>query len=212
MCKYNNIVDVQGRKYVLGPTQAHFSPSVARAKMSAEKGPKHIYAEEHQLYYYYYNFEEHLVQKQEHFATSETRMTRWLRPAGSNMLEPAKMFIRARIIRHNARQSHTNECFQRGEMSLSQKQAIITLIEKKGKDRLLLKNWRPISLLKVHAKIMSKVIAARIKNALPNVIHHNQTGFIKDRYIGETVRSIFDIMELTLQENIPVLMIFIDFQ
>ena len=76
--------------------------------MSAEKGPKHIYAEEHQLYYYYYNFEEHLVQKQEHFATSETRMTRWLRPAGSNMLEPAKMFIRAWIIRHNARQSYNN--------------------------------------------------------------------------------------------------------
>ena len=77
--------------------------------MSAEMGPKHIYAEEHQLYYYYYNFEEHLVQKQEHFATSETRMTRWLRPAGSNMLEPAKMFIRARIIRHNARQSYNNK-------------------------------------------------------------------------------------------------------
>ena len=95
----------------MGPTQAHFSPNVARAKMSAEKGPKHIYAEEHQLYYYYYNFEEHLVQKQEHFATSETRMTRWLRPAGSNMLEPAKMFIRARIIRHNARQSYNNRRF-----------------------------------------------------------------------------------------------------
>ena len=79
--------------------------------MSAEKGLKHIYAEEHQLYYYYYNFEEHLVQKQEHFATSETRMTRWLRPAGSNMLEPAKMFIRARIIRHNARQSYNNSTF-----------------------------------------------------------------------------------------------------
>ena len=79
--------------------------------MSAEKGPKHIYAEEHQLYYYYYNFEEHLVQKQEHFATSETRMTRWLTPAGSNMLEPAKMFIRARIIRHNARQSYNNFIF-----------------------------------------------------------------------------------------------------
>ena len=92
----------------MGPTQAHFSPSVARAKMSTEKGRKHIYALEHQLYYYYYNFEEHLVQKQEHFATSETRMTRWLRSAGSNMLEPAKMFIRARIIRHNARQIYTN--------------------------------------------------------------------------------------------------------
>ena len=97
-------------------------------------------------------------------------------------------------------------------MSLSQKQAIITLMEKKGKDRSLLENWRPISLLNVDAKITSKMIAARIKNVLPNIIHHNQTGFIKDRYIGETVRSIFDIMELTVEENIPGLMIFIDFQ
>ena len=71
--------------------------------MSAEKGPKHIYAQEHQLHYYYYNFEEHLVQKQEHFATSETRMTR---PAGSNILEPAKMFIRARIMRHRHNARH----------------------------------------------------------------------------------------------------------
>ena len=59
---------------------------------------------------------------------------------------------------------------------------------------------------------MSKVIASRLKNVLPSIIHHNQTGFIKDRYIGETVRSIFDIMEFTLKENIPGLMIFLDFQ
>ena len=72
-------------------------------------------------------------------------------------------------------------------MSRSQKQAVITLIEKKGKDRLLLENWRPISLVNVDAKIMSKVIATRIKNVLRNIIHHNQTGYVKDRYIGETV-------------------------
>ena len=81
-------------------------------------------------------------------------------------------------------------------MSSSQKQAVITLIEKKGKDRTLLENWRPISLLNVDTKIMLKVIASRLKNVLPNIIHHNQTGFIKDRYIGETVRSIFVIMEI----------------
>jgi len=97
-------------------------------------------------------------------------------------------------------------------MSSSQKQAVITLIEKKGKDRSLLENWRPISLVNVDAKIMSKAIATRIKNVLPNIIHHNQTGFIKDRYIGETVRSIFDIMDSTAEENIPGLLIFIDFQ
>ena len=104
-----------------------------------------------------------------------------------------------------------NECFVKGEMSCSQKQAVITLVEKKGKDRSFLENWRPISLVNVDAKIISKVLATRIKNVLPSIIHHNQSGFVKDRYIGETVRSIFDLMEFSLKENIPGLMIFIDF-
>ena len=39
---------------VSGLTQAHF-----RAKMSSEKGKEHIYAQEHQLYYYYNNFRGH---------------------------------------------------------------------------------------------------------------------------------------------------------
>ena len=96
-------------------------------------------------------------------------------------------------------------------MSRSQKQAVITLIEKKGKDCSLLENWRPISLVNVDAKIISKVLATRIKNVLPSIIHHNQSGFVKDRFIGETFRSIFDLMEFSLKENIPGLVIFIDF-
>ena len=64
-----------------------------------------------------------------------------------------------------------NECFEKKELSSSQNQAVITLIEKKGKDR----TWRPISLLNVDTKIMSKVIASRLKNVLPNAIHYNQT-------------------------------------
>ena len=75
-------------------------------------------------------------------------------------------------------------------MSYTQRKAVITLIEKQGKDRTLMENWRPISLINVDAKIISKVIAARVKDVLPSIIHHNQTGYVKDRYIGETVRSI----------------------
>lgn len=59
---------------------------------------------------------------------------------------------------------------------------------------------------------MSKVIASRIKSVLPNIIHHNQTGYVKDRFIGETIRSIYDIMNYTVEENIPGLLIFIDFE
>jgi len=36
--------------------------------------------------------------------------------------------------------------------------------------------------------------------------------FCQTRYIGETVQSIFDIMDFTAEENIPGLLIFIDFQ
>ena len=42
----------------------------------------------------------------------------------------------------------------------------ILLIEKKGKDCMLIENWRPISLVNVDAKIISKVIATRIKDVL----------------------------------------------
>ena len=40
-----------------------------------------------------------------------------------------------------------------GELSTSQKQAVITLIEKKGRDKKLAKNWRPISLMNVDVKL-----------------------------------------------------------
>ena len=50
------------------------------------------------------------------------------------------------------------------------------------------------------------------KKVLSDIIHQNQTGYVKDRFIGETIRSIYDIMDFTATENIPGLMIFIDFQ
>ena len=49
-----------------------------------------------------------------------------------------------------------NHSFSVGELSTSQSQAVITLIEKKGRDKRLVKNWRPISLMIVDTKIASK--------------------------------------------------------
>ena len=96
-----------------------------------------------------------------------------------------------------------NECLEDMEIFNSQKQAVISLIEKIGKDCTLLENWIPLSHANVDAKLMSKVVANRIKKVLPCIIHYNQTGYVQDRYIGETVRSIFDIMEFIVNENVP---------
>ena len=59
--------------------------------------------------------------------------------------------------------STLNYSFDHGEMSASQRQAIIVLIQKKDRDPRLLKNWRPISLMNVDAKIASKALAMRVK-------------------------------------------------
>ena len=104
-----------------------------------------------------------------------------------------------------------NEAYNKKEMSHSQKQAVITLIKKKGKDRNYLENWRPISLINVDAKIASKVIATRVIKALPEIIHCNQTGYVKGRFIGEAARSIMDVMDYT-KKNIPGILLFIDFE
>ena len=58
----------------------------------------------------------------------------------------------------------------------------------------------------------TSAVAARMKSDVPNIIDHNQSWFIKDRYIGEAARSIFDVMNFTVAGNIPVLFVFIDFQ
>ena len=52
-----------------------------------------------------------------------------------------------------------NYSYDHGELSNSQNRAIITLIEKKDKDRRVIANWRPISLINVDVKIATKAIA-----------------------------------------------------
>ncbi len=71
------------------------------------------------------------------------------------------------------------------ELSIEQKRSIITLLPpKKQKNRFLLKNWRTISLLNTDYKIIAKVLATRLQTVLPSIISDDQTGYLKDRYIG----------------------------
>ena len=90
-----------------------------------------------------------------------------------------------------------NYSFRAGELSPSQKQAVITLLEKKDKDKRLIKNWRPISFLNVDAKIISKVLAARLEKIISFLVTSDQTAYIPGRFIGESVRLISDILDYT---------------
>ena len=52
------------------------------------------------------------------------------------------------------------------ELSTSWRQAVIKLIEKKGRDKQLIKNGRPISLINIDYKIISEALAIRSKETL----------------------------------------------
>ena len=95
-----------------------------------------------------------------------------------------------------------NYSFKFEESSTSQKQAMNTFIEKKGRDKRLVKNWRPISLMNVDTKIASKALALRMKKVIPNIINYDQTAYVKNRFIGESVRLIDDSLYHTEQENL----------
>ena len=90
------------------------------------------------------------------------------------------------------------------QLSVSQRQAFIKLIEKKGRDKIFIKNWRPISLLNVDTKLISKALSERLKNViimlpvkmLPDIISENQTAYINNRFISEGGRLINDLLEV----------------
>ena len=75
-----------------------------------------------------------------------------------------------------------------------------------------MKNWRPISLLNTDYKIITKLLASRLKNVLPDVINEDQVAYLKGRYIGQNIRLIFDILEYTKENKIPGILTFLDFE
>ena len=84
-----------------------------------------------------------------------------------------------------------------------------TVVEKNER---YLKNWRPISLINVDTKILSKSLALRIKKILSSLIHSDQTAYVRDRYIGESVRLINDVLEFTDHEKIEAILVSADFE
>ncbi len=69
------------------------------------------------------------------------------------------------------------------DLSIEQKRGILTLLPKKQKIRLLPKHWRPISLLNTDYNFFLKLFGKRLQKVLPSIINHDQTGYLKGRYI-----------------------------
>ena len=58
-------------------------------------------------------------------------------------------------------------------------------------------------------KILTKVLANRLKEVLPSIIHYTQT-CVKDRKIDTTIHTIRDLIQLAEEKNLDAAFIFLD--
>lgn len=105
-----------------------------------------------------------------------------------------------------------NYGFHKKELSITQREGVVTCIPKGNKCKKYLKNWRPISLLNVSYKIASGCIANRIKTVLPTLIDFDQSGFMSQRFTGDNLRLMYDILFFSKQQNKRGLLLLIDFE
>ena len=88
-------------------------------------------------------------------------------------------------------------------------QAMITLIPKKRESNQL-KYWRPVSLLCLDYKILTKILANRLKQLLPNIISEEQNCSVPGRTIFNNLFLIRDALRLNLEKNTKFYILQID--
>ena len=105
-----------------------------------------------------------------------------------------------------------NTCFKKGELSITQRQGILSLLPKPDKDNLLLKNWRPLTLMNVDYKIITGTIAKRIQKHIDKLISPEQMGFCKGRYIGDNIYKVLNLMEGCKIQQENGMLVLLDFE
>ena len=102
------------------------------------------------------------------------------------------------------------DSFLSKELSISDRETVLTFIFKKG-NNFELKIYRPVSLSNVDYKILPFALANRLHKIVHMIISPEQTVYVKKRFIGENIRMMEDIIEYTNRNQIPGLILFLDF-
>ena len=103
------------------------------------------------------------------------------------------------------------ESFLKGILPECLRTGVVTLLEKKGKDRSDISNWRPITLLNLDYKLLTKTLGQRLKLVLPSLIHKDQNGFIPGGNIFYSAHTIRDILFYCKKENLDLILLALDY-
>ena len=70
----------------------------------------------------------------------------------------------------------------------------------------------PISLLNTMYKLLSGTLAERLKPSLPLLINPDQKAYVPTRFIGECIRTTYDVLDFAKRNNKVGLLLLIDFE
>ncbi|KAJ1125470.1 hypothetical protein NDU88_003902 [Pleurodeles waltl] len=102
------------------------------------------------------------------------------------------------------------EMEQEGVMPHTLREGMIALLYKHKGERCDLKNWRPICLLNVDYKILAKTMVNRLKGAMGEVVHPDQTCGVPGRRVADSLALIRDTIQYITDQNIRAALVCLD--
>ena len=103
-----------------------------------------------------------------------------------------------------------NHCFDAELLPPSMRHGIITLLRKDKFSDENINSWRPISLLNVDFKIVSKSLASRLKMVVHSVVHPDQTCAIPGRSVVDNLHLIRNVVDYAQVTNTPIAILALD--
>ena len=100
--------------------------------------------------------------------------------------------------------------FEKQEITKTMKTAIISLIPKTTPEETNIAKWRPISLLCVDYKIITKTITNRLLPTLSEIISSEQSAAVPGRHIYDNLFTIRDLINYSNKKHIPTYILSFD--
>ena len=89
--------------------------------------------------------------------------------------------------------------------------ALISVLLKTNKDPAHCSNYRPISLINIDIKLISKAKHSQSElNQFSSLIHLYQTGFIKGRHSSNNTRRLFNLINISHYNNLKTIILSLD--
>ena len=105
------------------------------------------------------------------------------------------------IIKNDSKELINHISFEKKELPESMKTAIISMIPKKDPNDTDIAKWKPISLLCVDYKIITKTLTNRLLPTLQEIISIEQSAAVPNRTIYNNLFTIRDMIEYSNKQK-----------